>query len=364
MTATSGDLVALHTQALGASAAGPYLDLLDAAVKAARLNAGFPDRKGMSDTFRALNPRTHGGVYDAIFVDARTGLPNMASVVRARTDHELARDNLTRLGDKRTLEARRSEAPVFEEMLRKHAYYEQLVDLAPMRIDERAVVIRRHDPATGTASFRIEVTKLDASGLWIRAMVELAQTSSRWRRKVVDLAADGETAKASEELHSLVYRHAGYEAETLFLQLAELEGVVVERVARGVVGPVLFAVPFASDSGVSLARPLELPDDTLGRAWQAWLEGHATFARAELLAGFQTDTAAIDVKNEKSNDPCARLLSAGITDTERPRYEAARAKAGYRVYKDRKFVTTPGTKALAQSICEAAGTKNLIYDVR
>jgi len=354
------ELVALHTQVVREPHLSPYLELLNAALRAARLNNAFPDRRRLQNTLRAMAPTFHGGVYDEIYVDSRTGLPNMAAVTRVLTDREVAAGSLSRLHDQAQLDSRREEAEVFEHLARKRRYLEQISRLEVAPIDDHRVSLRRHDPSTGTAMFRLDLTKLDATGLFIRVTIELTQVSSIWRRSAIDLDDAGETAEAREAFHSMIYRYAAFDAESLFVHLHELEGVTVDRVQRGVVGPVLFWLP--GDQVV--ARPLELPDDALRGAWERWLSGPADAKIPHLLASFQSDSAARDIKQERSNDPLLPLLADRVQSSERARYQAARERFPFAVYKDRKFVVTKGARSLVNAICEAGGTKNLIYELR
>lgn len=357
-------IVALHTQALVLPEAGRYLDLLGRALQAARLNDTFPDRRRLQNTVDSLREGLRLGVYGELYVDARAGLPNLASFTRVATDLELAAASLAQMGSRAELEARRGEAEVFARMATKYAYLEALQrqELAP--VDQHRVQLRRHDPASGTAAFRIELTKLDASGVYLRLVIDLTQVSSLWRRKVVDLEADGETAEASENFRAMVYRCADLDAETLFVRLHGVEGVQVERVVRGVVGPALFSLPVGE--GVAVRRTMEAPDDPLGRAWHAWSvgAGAAEQERPELLVAFATDCAAGDVREEKSNDPLSPLLAARLGAQEGPRYRALRERYPFKVFKDRKFVATAGLKAVVQGVCAAAGTRNIVYDLR
>lgn len=356
-------VVALHTQALVLPEAAAYLELLGRALQAARLSNAFPDRKQVQGSCDALAAGLRLGVHGELYVDARAGLPNLASMTRALTDQGVAAESLARMGDRAALEARRSEAEVFARLAAKHDYYKGLLgkELAP--VDHHRVLLRRHDPASGTAAFRIEMTKLDATGVYVRLLIELTQVSSLWRRKVIDLDRDGETAAASDAFRSTVYRCADLDAEALFVRLHGIEGVSVERVQRGIVGPVLFSLPIGS--GVQVARTAEAPDDAIGRAWHAWSIGPGAHeqARPELLAAFATDTAALDIREERSNDPVASLLAERLAEAERARYRTLRERYPFKVFKDRKFVATAGLRTMIQAVCAAAGTKNLIYDL-
>ena len=354
-------LVALHTQALAPEVAARYLDLLDRALRAARLNNAFPDRRRLQGTTSALARALQRGIYEQLYVDARTGLPNMASFTRVLTDQQVAAGSLERMGERAALERRRDEAEVFARLADKHDYYSwvKTVELAP--VDAHRVLLRRHDPATGTASFRVELTKLDGSGVYMQLTIELTQVASVWRRRVIDLDKDGESAAASQAVHAMIYRCAALDAETTFIRLHGIEGVSVERVQRGVIGPALFAIPGA---GHALSFTVE-PEGALGEVWQGWLRGPGAHTSApEMAATFATDIAAGDVRDERSDDPLSPLLSARIVPGERARYEEMRRRYPFKVYKDRKFVGTPGVRGLLQGLIDAAGCKNLIYDLR
>lgn len=357
-------VVALHTQALHLPEAATYLELLGRALQAARLSNAFPERRPLQSSFEALAEAMRLGLYGELYVDARAGLPNMASLTRVLTDQGVAAESLARMGDRAALEARRDEAEVFARLAAKHAYYESLrgKELAP--VDAHRVLLRRHDPATGTAAFRIELTKLDASGVYLRLQIELTQVSSLWRRKAIDLDADGETAAASDAFRSMVYRCADLDAEALLVRMHGIEGVRVERVQRGVIGPVLFSLPGAA-GGVQVARTLAAPDDAIGQAWHAWSvgAGAAEHERPELLAAFATDTAAVDIREERSNDPLSPLLADRVLEQEKERYRALRDRYPFKVFKDRKFVATSSLRTMVQQVCSAAGTKNLVYDL-
>lgn len=354
------ELVTLHTQALGGQDALTLLDALSRAVGAARLNAGFVDRRKVQHSFGALADGVRWGLYDRVFFDARSGLPNMASVTRARADAEVAPAALSKLLDEHELTARAGEAAIFEELARKRRYNESLLERDVAAVDEHRVLVRRHDPATGTAAFRIELSKLDASGPWIKVVIELSQTASVWRRPVIDLTRDGESAAASEALHALVYRQAAFDAETSFVRMHDIEGVTVERVHRTLIGPVAWRL-VGADGVVRVPLELERLDATLGALWSSALPGAGELGPLELLASFQSDFAATDLAAERSNDPLVRLLADRIEPGERARYDALRARFPFRVFKDRKFVGTPAALALARELAAAAGTRNIMY---
>ncbi len=360
-----GELVTLHTQELIGAQAGHYIDRVHRALRAARLNSSFPDRRRLQASLELLGYALEMGIYEELYLDSRTGLPNLATLTRVLTDQEVAGGSLARMGERDELAARLDEAEVFGRLVDKHDYYQQVKgrELAP--VDAQRVLLRRHDPAKGEAAFRIELTKLDGSGLYLRLTIELTQVAKLWRRRVIDLEEDGETAAASQAFRSTVYRCAHLDAETIFLHLHKIEGVSVERVQRGIVGPFLYYIPGAEHGLPAFTAE---PDGALGDAWRDWLQQdppeRAGPEPVELLTSFATDAAALDVREERSNDPLSPLLADRLTAGERPRYDAMRSRYPFRVFKDRKFVATPGLKPVARELCERAGTRNLIYDLR
>lgn len=350
------ELVALHTQALREPVASVYLDHLTLALGAARINKAFPERRSLEGTLSALRADAHLGLYDCIYVDARSGLPNLASFTRVLSDRTVGGQSLERMGPQAELDARKDEAEVFDRLSRKRRYYERIanVELAP--VDRHRVLLRRHEPRDSRASFRVELTKLLAGGGYARVVIELWQRASMWSHKLVQLDDAGEVAEGTEALRGMVYRFADFDAETLFVRMHELEGVTVERVQRGLIGPVLWAIP----EGAALHRNHEPIDDALGQAWRAWLP-EAVDGPPQLVAAFVSDTAAIDVRDEASNDPLSPLLSSQLREQERARYKILRDRHPFKVYKDRKFVATDGARGLVEQVCQAAGTKNIIY---
>ncbi|MCA9691965.1 MAG: hypothetical protein KC636_20355 [Myxococcales bacterium] len=355
------ELVTLHTQEVTPPLADTYLALLRKTLRAARLNSSYPERHGLDASLQALGRALAAGIYGELYLDSRVGLPNLATLTRVLTDQEVAAESLRRMGDRAALDARRDEAEVFARLVAKHDYYTELgaAQLAP--VDRHRVFLRRHDPARGEAAFRIELTKLDGSGQYLRVTVELSQVASSWRTKVIALDEDGESAAASQAFRATVYRCAHLDAETLFVHLAGIEGVTVERVIRGVVGPVLFALP---REGGRPIYPLEPADDALGRGFARWLATHRQLVAPAVIATFALDQAAADIRDEKSNDPLAPLLRDRLVDAERARYEDVRSRHRFRVYRDRKFVVSPPLRPVADEIMRTAGTRNTVYNLR
>jgi hypothetical protein len=329
-------VVSLNTQHLPAAEAPAYLDKLSRALRAGRLSKAFPDRHALSPQLELMRRGVELGQYTGIFVDSRTGLPNMAAFTRVATDAEVAREFGEGVGEED-----------------KRRYRRELLERDLQSIESHEVALRRHDAANGASSVRLDMTKLDASGLIIRVRVELTQTGSGGR-KGVELDVEDKTASARDELHATIYRHAAYDAETLFVRLEELRNVEVERVERGVIGPALVQLP----DGGRFPQELQGP---LGKAAPNWKSPQG---KLEMLLSFQSDFAARDLSEERSNDPLERLLIHRLEESEKPRYAELRRKTVFKVYKDRKFACTRGMMGLAKALCEAGETKNIIYPIR
>jgi hypothetical protein len=355
-----GELVTLHTQRLVEPAASTYLGLLSGAIRAGRLNNGFPDRRRLEGTLRALGAPVHQGLYDGIFVDSRSGLPNMASLTRVLTDKSVGIEALDRLEDQSTLDARSSEAEVFQRMAKRRRYYEALSGMHLAPVDEHRVLLRRHEPGESRASFRVELTKIAGTGEYLHVVIELTQTSGLWSHRLIGLDPNGEVAEGTQALRSLVYRFATLDAETLFIRLHELEGVAVERVQRGIVGPALFCIP-TPERLLIVAEP---PVNPLTSAWADWLESSPELRTPMMAISFATDIAATDVRDERSNDPLSSLFSSDLREQEHARYSILRQRHPFRVYKDRKFVVSPELVPFVSDMCTEAGTKNIVYPLR
>jgi hypothetical protein len=307
-----------------------------------------------------LSSDAHRGLYDALYLDSRSGLPNMASFTRVLADQAVGREALHNLPDALTLEAQRADSELYDKLARKRRYYEQLMGSTLAPVDAHRVLLRRHEPERGRASFRVELTKLTGWGGYVRVAIDLTQTSGAWSNQIIELDAEGAVVRGTEGLQGVVYRFADYDAETLFVRLHDLDGVEVERVQRGIVGPVLFSIE-SEGAAVHVAEP---QPGGLTDVWRRGLESPAVDPSAsQWLASFATDVAARDVPVDKSNDPLSPLLARGIRQSEAARYRILRERHPFCVYKDRKFVASAALVPLVQAFCAAAGTKNLVYRV-
>jgi len=324
----------------GDQAEGP-LDAMMGLLASARLNHQFSPSRALIAGLEALHPRPHRNLYPGVEVDAEVGLPTFKSWTRARNDLMLAPELLAQLGERKRLEdlARNSPRSIHGKQLLKHFFYSELAEAPCPPLSEMTIALRRLDPEQRTASVQIILDKFDARGLFVRFTIELSQTDSIWSRPLVRLNED--LANYTEPLRASVYRLASFDAEMVFINLASNPGIVVERVVKGTVGPLLIG-ELAPDNALT-----QLLHDDTGR-----------------LGMFALDMAACDIAADSANDPVEPLLSERLSDRAQEDYHAARKTYGYRVFKDRKFVCDRRTTGHVKALCRQAGTRNVIYTMR
>lgn len=319
-----------------------YVRSLTAVLRTARLNVHFPDPKRMRSHVEAMGPDVHLGLYPELEIDRRSGLPTYKEWTRVQTDCVLAQKVIDDLGPLERLQAKAAANPktIYPKQVLKHRYHTALLDRRLAPLGDMDVRLRRVDPATQTGHFNVVLDKLDASGLFVRFTIDLAQHSSVWNRPVVRLTADN--ARHTEEFRSLIYRFTSFDAEFTFFKLVAFGGLTVERVVKGTVGPVLFA-------GIPAGGPL-------GELMAGKREG--------FVANFAQDMTACDIAQDRDNDPLEDPMADSLSDEARPDYERARGRFGYKVFKDRKFVTSRSLADEIKTFCRNAGTRNIIKTVR
>lgn len=316
-----------------------YVARLGEVLRAARLGPQYPDARRLAGHLGVLAPAVHRGLYPGLEVDLRSGLPTYREWTRAQTDLRIAADQLRQLGDRAILERKAAADPgsIHARQLVKHDYYAAIRDVAPAPLGEMTVALRRVEPERRRASFHVVLDKLDASGVFVRYTIDLAQQGDAWNRQLVVL--DDDSTRHTEGFRSLIYQFTSYDAEFTLVRLATLGGLEVERVIKGVVGPVCF--PWTR-------RPDEL---------------QPVLAAGGFVAMFALDTAAQDLAADRDNDPFADLLVDRLTAEARGEYDAARQRLGYKVFKDRKFVAPRAAVAALQALCASRGARNVVYGV-
>ena len=326
---------------LRGDAESAYVEQVTAALRCARLNTHFPDARRLASHLGCLAPEIHRGLYRGVQIDLRSGLPTYRDWTRVQTDCHIAAQALDDMRERADIEKRARAKPgsIYGKQLLKHHYYTALLGRTPVPSSEIDVALRRIEAGENTAHFHVVLDKLDVSGTFVRYTIDLGQTASVWNRPMVALTE--ETAGHTEELRSLIYQFTSFDSEFMFAKLVSVGGLTVERVVKGTIGPFFF-------SGMKSPVPL-----------QPVLAEEGSF-----VASFSLDMAALDLANDKDNDPIDDLMEASLTDDARATYFRARERYGYKVFKDRKFVVPGHLVEPFQAFCRAAGTRNIIYPVR
>ena len=334
-------MTTIRSHSLEGDKVQPFINRLLAILRAARLNNQYPDARRLSAHARAMGPDVHGGEYDELQVNLDSGLPTYREWTRVQTDVSIAADQLKTLGDRRELARRAasSDHDIHRRQLAKYDYYDAITNLPLAPLGAMDVTLRRIVPAENTAHFRITFDKLDASGIFIRNDILLSQRDQAWNTRIVEI--DDENSSHTDEFQSLIYRFSSMDAEFTFAKLAGLPGVTVQGVSRGTVGPIYYG------GGEAPAPFDQLVGDDPDR----------------FVGVFAIDRAADDVRENRNNDPIGHLFTDELSQKMRPTYGAAREKFGYRVYRDRKFVVSRGLEGPLREICEAQGTRNIIYTI-
>jgi len=319
-----------------------YVDRMSRILRSARLNLHYPDARRLRSHLEAMHPDVHRGLYEGLEINLDAGLPTYKEWTRVQTDVDIADDQLARLADRETLE-QKAEADgdsIHDKLLEKHHYYSEIRETRLAPLGGMDVKLRRVDTDANKAYFHVVLDKLDASGLFVRFSIDLAQTNDAWSDPVVQL--DEETAEYTEQFKSLIYRFTSLDAEFTYAKLAGIGGLDVQMVAKGTVGPVYWAADQAPDSMHSL---FDDADDAV-------------------LATFALDKVAEDIAETRDNDPLEPLMTDRLSPKARRIYEQARETYDYRAFKDRKFVVPNSLVDPVREFCRDRGTKNIVYPVR
>lgn len=320
-----------------------YVNWFRGVLRAARLNSFYPDGRRLSAHVGAMSPAVHRGLYDGLQVHRASGLPEYKEWARVQTDQQIAAEQLRQLGSRQVLEerARASSAEIHQKQLAKHDYYSALVGMELSALDGMQVLLRRIEAERRVAHFQVVFDKLDAAGLFTRYTIELSQQASVWGRPAVVL--NEETAAYTEEFKALIYKFSALDSELTFARLAGIDGLKVERVIKGTIGPF-----YREGMDLASVAPQPVAAMVAGRP-------------GGFVAMFAQDSSAVDVVNHQNNDPFGAFFGAGISAEIRRDCQQARERYRYRVYRERKFVVSRELVGEMQRFCGEMGTQNLVY---
>ena len=315
-----------------------YIQQLTQIMRRSRLNAHYPNAREIISHLEPLAPSLHHGLYEGVEMDTRSGLPTYKEWTRVQTDVLLAGDQLRQLGDRGEMARKAAASPesIFAKQLKKIDYYQAIHGRPLATLGEMSVALRKIDPGQNKAWFHVVLDKLDVSGLFVRYTIDLSQESSAWNRPVVTL--DEETAQHTQAFQSLIYKFTSLDAEFTYAKLASIQGLEIERVIKGVVGPFYVDAQLAPEP---LRHLFTVPDAHLGM--------------------FSLDMIAHDIPEDRQNDPLDSFFAEKLSEEALLGYRRARARQGYKCFKDRKFVAHRAMVGPLKELCQARQTRNIIY---
>lgn len=338
--------IGIQSIELSDEAEGAYLTYLEKILRGARLNLYYPDARRLQSHLSCMHPAVHRGLYPGVQINQAAGLPTYREWTRVQTDVQIAADQLQKLGARATLvqKAASSSDPIHQKLLTKYDYYHDIQHRALAPLGDMQVALRRVEPERNTAFFHVVLDKLDASGLFVRYVIDLAQTAGAWNKRVVRL--DEENAEHTEQFKSLIYKFTALDSEFTFAKLAALGGLSVERVARGSIGPIYWN---AAQAPAAL-QPV-------------FAQAQADGVENAFIAVFSLDMIADDIAEERDNDPLGDSMAAAMPADVQETLARARQSFGVRTFRDAKFVVPRAMIPAMQAFCAAQQTTNIIYGV-
>ncbi len=329
------------TKQLEGEQAHVYLRLLQKLIRAGRPSKFFPDGNALENLAYFMTSKATRGLHDEVQINLRTGLPTEPYLSRVIADKEIASRFLAK-HDIPELKTRTDEAS--ERLKRRLEYYRDLSrkDI-PKRYNLELKLIRVLDERR-IARFKAIFERYDpGEGVFTRYNIELAHEHHRWSRPKIEL--HGDDLRYTEEFRNVIARYSSDEAEFAFVLLSRVEGITVEEIIRGRIGPLWM-------EGVSM--PAEIQD---------LMHQHP----GNLILNFPEEKVHLTEKEEKvdsNRDPFGRLYRQSLEPEAKAVADARAEKLGYVVHKQRKFSCTPGIVKPFQELLKAAGKPCVVYPVR
>ena len=308
-----------------------YAQTLSRLVLAARLNKWFPDPFSAAERLRLLAPSCRRGVYPGVYFDRVSGLPSFKDVLSVQADWDLAGDFIRE--QEARLAAGRALTPKVQAKL---AYYRELVKVCLSPVTSLELSLRRVFPERRAAAYRVVFDRFDmGEGVFARYTLLLEQSDEAYGSRLLERS--GDYSQQTNAFRATMEKVAQDESEILFLVLGRREGVKLEEVTRGRIGP--FWSPWAP------------PPD-------GWFPPDP---RECFALHCPLDSASVAWESSVDEDPFSRFFKDFLSPESRPLVEEAAKQLGYKVHKERKFACTPAAAAAVQVKLREAGTRNMVY---
>lgn len=289
-----------------------------ALLRGSRLGQQWVDPRPVAGHLAAMHPSVHRGLGAEVVPETSSGLPGYVHWQRVVADRGLAQEGLVGLGDEATLRQRAQDRglPVDHKQLARLEYYTALLAGPPLVLDAVDVRLRRREG--DVAHLHIVLDKVEADGRFLRVSVLVALRGSQGLVRLSD-----DLVGSTQGLRDLIFRQASLDIERLWVALADQPGLAVERLEKGILGPVV-------------AR------------------GAGPWPVAEPVLCCPLEVAALDLAADHDGDPLAPASEP---------LRAARAHYGFKVSRERRFVVPSAGEGGLKQWCRSVGRPSVVRGV-
>lgn len=297
-------------------------------ILAGRLSRAFPDPERCAAYLAALAPSARGEHRPEVEIDLSSGMPSLKELVVVEADAKLAEAHL------KLVESRHPSRPLGPSALAKAAYYRSLLGRPLGPLWGLEVRLRRVDSEARRAAFEVVFDRYDpAETVFIRYTILLEQQDALWG-KFID--RHGDYSRQTDAFREKMERFTQDDSELAFLLLGQVEGLRVEEVTRGRIGPL----------------------------WSPWAQGPEQFRGGpdSFVLHLPLDRSSLALDADRNDDPFSTLYRRFLSEDSRLLVEEQAKRLGYRVHKDRKFSVSRGSAAALGELLAKAGTRNIVYE--
>lgn len=291
--------------ALSSADTKQWLIQIELALKALRLNKQFPPWKRLAAHMKLMG--------NTIRLEADNALPIPRQWIRVRAQKEIAAEALQELAE---VDADALPTRDRTELLKKRAYLCAVQNLVPLPAREITVALRHR--SENRASYEVIVDRFDlATATFARYTIIVADTPGR-------SVSPGELQlHASENFRSRLELLATQNAALAFADLRQ-QGLVVEEIVRGVVGPAVLP---------QRAGPQELR--------------HLPFTQLALSACLER--VSLNLQQGRVDDPLGRSFTVPA------------AKVDFGLSWQRKWAAARADLPILKGWLKSVGSRNLVY---
>lgn len=318
-----------------------YLDLLQKLVRAGKPNKFFPDGRSVENLYYLMTPDANRGLQDSLRLNLRMGLPDEPEIGRVIADKEIASRFLSK-HDFEELKGRTDDASV--RLFKRVQYYREVNERSVPKRYNLELKLKRVVDDRKTAQFVALFERYDpGEGVFTQYTIHLSHQHQRWSRPKVELK--GDDLQYTEGFRNVISRYSSDEAEFAFILLSNVEGITVEEVVRGRIGPLWM-------EGVRMPAVI-----------QDLMHAHP----GNLILNFPQERVALPDKEDKpdtNRDPFGRFYRESLDADSKALADARARKLGYVVHKERKFSCTPGILKPLNELLKGTGKPCVIYPIR